>query len=329
MKDRRPKIVVIGGGTGLPVLLRGIKKYPVDLTVIVTVADDGGSSGRLRKDFSIPPPGDVRNVLAALSEVEPLFEQLFQYRFEAEGDLRGHSLGNLMLAAMTNITGNFTHAVHELSRVLNVKGRVLPSANQSAVLHAVMEDGKIVSGESKIPLYGKRIERVFLTPEDLRPLPETVKAIREADMIVIGPGSLFTSILPNLVVPELGEELARSRATKVYICNLMTQNGETNDFTASDHVKAIYKHVEQLSIQKIVVNSGQIPENLKLRYKDEDASPVIIDRGNLEKMGLEVIAKPIVTFSGGVLRHDTKKLASLIYRMLINRKEDPFSCNNM
>ncbi|MCU9599949.1 gluconeogenesis factor YvcK family protein [Pallidibacillus thermolactis] len=316
--NRQPRIVIIGGGTGLPVLLRGIKKYPVDITAIVTVADDGGSSGRLREDLSIPPPGDVRNVLAALSEVEPLIEELFQHRFDAKGDLSGHSLGNLMLAAMTNITGNFAHAIHEMSRVLNVKGRVLPSANQSVVLHAEMEDGHIVHGESMIPKYGKRIKRVFITPEDVLPLPETLQAINDADLIVIGPGSLYTSILPNLIVPQIAEAVTRANAKKVYICNLMTQKGETYGFTASDHVQAIYDHIEPRSIQKVIVNNGPIPTDAEIRYKGELATPVVVDKKELNSLGVEVIAESIVKMEDGVLRHDTNKLAKLIYDLLLN-----------
>ena len=316
--NRQPRIVIIGGGTGLPVLLRGIKKYPVDITAIVTVADDGGSSGRLREDLSIPPPGDVRNVLAALSEVEPLIEELFQHRFDAKGDLSGHSLGNLMLAAMTNITGNFAHAIHEMSRVLNVKGRVLPSANQSVVLHAEMEDGHIVHGESMIPKYGKRIKRVFITREDVLPLPETLQAINDADLIVIGPGSLYTSILPNLIVPQIAEAVTRANAKKVYICNLMTQKGETYGFTASDHVRAIYDHIEPRSIQKVIVNNGPIPTDAEIRYKGELATPVVVDKKELNSLGVEVIAESIVKMEDGVLRHDTNKLAKLIYDLLLN-----------
>lgn len=183
---RHPKIVLIGGGTGLPVLLRGLKKYPVEISAIVTVADDGGSSGRIRHEMDMPSPGDIRNVLAALSDVEPLLEKMFQHRFETGDELSGHSLGNLIIAALTSITGDFVHAVKELSKVLNVRGQVLPSANQSVVLHAEMEDGSIIAGESKIPKSGKKIKRVFLTPEVIQPLPETLTAIQEADLIVIG-----------------------------------------------------------------------------------------------------------------------------------------------
>jgi uncharacterized cofD-like protein len=324
MTNRLPRIVIIGGGTGLPVLLRGLKNYPVDITAIVTVADDGGSSGRLRDDLQIPPPGDIRNVLAALSDVEPLIEEMFQHRFQTAGDLSGHSLGNLILAAMTNITGNFALAVQELSRVLNVRGKVLPAANQSVVLHAEMEDGTIVSGESKIPYSGKRIKRVYLTPEKVKPLPEAVKAIQQADLIVIGPGSLYTSILPNLLVPKIGDAVSRSKAKKVYICNLMTQAGETHDFTASDHVKVLYEHLNGPFIQTILVNNQEIPEEIKKRYEEEMAQPVEFDWERLKELGLEVITESIVSFDGHIIRHDTKKVAEILYQILLKEMKASF-----
>lgn len=316
--NKQPRIVVIGGGTGLPVLLRGLKKYPVDITAIVTVADDGGSSGRLREELNIPPPGDVRNVLAALSDVEPLIEEMFQHRFKAANDLSGHSLGNLILAAMTSITGNFMHAIQEMSKVLNVRGKVLPASNQSVVLNAIFEDGQMVSGESKIPNCGKKIKKVFLTPEHVTPLPDTILAIREADLIVIGPGSLYTSILPNLLVPDIGEEVARAKAKKVYICNLMTQAGETHDYTASDHVRAIYDHIEQPFINTILVNNEDIPLPVQERYSKEDAVPVHFDVNSLYSLGLKVIFGEIVSIENGVIRHDTKEVAKILYSLLID-----------
>jgi uncharacterized cofD-like protein len=311
-----PRVVIIGGGTGLPVLLRGLKQYPLDITAIVTVADDGGSSGRIREDLDIPPPGDIRNVLAALSDVEPLVEEMFQHRFKTSNELSGHALGNLILAAMTSITGNFVHAIQEMSKVLNVRGKVLPAANHNVILHAEMEDGTIVSGESKIPFSGKRIHRVFLTPEVIKPLPETILAIRQADLIVIGPGSLYTSILPNLLVPKLGEEVCRARAKKVYICNLMTQAGETHDFTASDHVKAIYDHMNDSFINTILVNNENIPDDVQLRYHEELAKPVLYDIERLEEMGLEVLQEEIVCHDDGVIRHDTKKVAQILFNII-------------
>ncbi|TKC15256.1 gluconeogenesis factor YvcK family protein [Robertmurraya kyonggiensis] len=316
-KNGQPKIVIIGGGTGLPVLLRGLKKYPLDITAVVTVADDGGSSGRLRDEMDIPPPGDIRNVLAALSDVEPLIEEMFQHRFTSN-ELSGHSLGNLILAAMTSITGNFVHAIQEMSKVLNVNGRVLPAATESVVLHAEMEDGTIVSGESKIPYSGKKIKRVFLTPEIAQPLPETIHAIRQADLIILGPGSLFTSILPNLLVPKLGQEVARAKAKKVYICNLMTQAGETLDFTASDHVKALYNHMKCSFLDTILVNSENIPESILNRYSEEFAKPVHFDFNHLYELGLEVVQGEIMSLENGVIRHDTKEVASILYNLLIN-----------
>lgn len=315
---KRPKLVIIGGGTGLSVLLRGLKEHPFDITAIVTVADDGGSSGRLRDELNIPSPGDIRNVLAALSDVEPLVEELFQHRFNKGHNLSGHSLGNLILAAMTNITGDFMRAIREMSKVLNVRGRVLPAANQSVILNAKMEDGTIVSGESKIPYSGKRIERVFLSPEKVDPLPETVAAIREADMIILGPGSLYTSILPNLLVSKIGEEVCKSKAKKVYICNVMTQAGETFNYTASDHVKALYRHLKCVFIHTIIVNNEEIPEEIKLRYLEEKAQPVIVDVDELQNLGLEVIQDQIVSFKNQVIRHDTKKVAKILYQLVTN-----------
>ncbi len=318
MLNKMPKLVVIGGGTGMPVLLRGIKKYNVDITAIVTVADDGGSSGKLRHDLHIPPPGDIRNCLAALSDVEPLVEEMFQHRFQTTaGDLSGHSLGNLILAAMTNITGDFASAVKELSRVLNVKGRVLPSTDQIVVLNAEMEDGTIISGESSIPKFGKKIQRVFLSPDNISPLPEAIEAILEADLIVIGPGSLYTSILPNLLVPGIGKAVQVAKAKKVYICNLMTQNGETNDYAASDHVKALYRHLDGPFIHKIVINNEEIPENVKLRYKGEEAVPVKMDKDKLLKLDLEIISRPIATVEDNMIRHNPEKVAAVLYQLLL------------
>ncbi|USK54554.1 YvcK family protein [Cytobacillus solani] len=318
MKNRQPRIVIIGGGTGLPVLLRGLKQYLVDITAIVTVADDGGSSGRLRNDLHIPPPGDIRNVLAALSDVEPLIEEMFQHRFKTSNELSGHSLGNLILAAMTSITGNFVHAIQEMSKVLNVRGKVLPAANQSVVLHAEMEDGTVVSGESKIPYSGKKIKKVFLTPKHIKPLPETISAIRKADLIIIGPGSLYTSILPNLLVPKLGHEVCRAKAKTVYICNLMTQAGETFNYTASDHVKAIYDHMSCAFMNTILVNSEDIPDDIQERYSEEMSKPVIFDTERLQDLGLEVIPGEIASEKDGVIRHDTKVVAEMLYSLLID-----------
>ncbi|MFZ3590153.1 gluconeogenesis factor YvcK family protein [Bacillus sp. DJP31] len=315
-KTKKPRIVIIGGGTGLPVLLRGLKEYPVHLSAIVTVADDGGSSGRLRDELQIPPPGDIRNVLAALSDVEPLVVELFQHRFKTGSGLSGHALGNLLLAALTDITGDFMHAIREMSKVMNVKGKVLPAANRSIVLHAEMEDGSIVSGESKIPYSGKKIKRVFLTPEEIEPLSETIREIRRADLIVIGPGSLYTSILPNLLVPKIKEEIIKAKARKIYICNVMTQAGETLDYTASDHVEALYSHIGNTCIDTILVNDEEIPAYIQEKYAKELAKPVFYDTEKLSSLGLEIIHDNIIQYNEEVIRHNTNKVADLLYKLL-------------
>ncbi|MEC2077238.1 YvcK family protein [Metabacillus fastidiosus] len=314
-----PKVVIIGGGTGLSVLLRGLKLKPLHITAIVTVADDGGSSGRLRDELQIPPPGDIRNVLAALSDVEPLVEELFQHRFNKGNNLVGHSLGNLILAAMTNITGDFFHAITEMSKVLNVRGKVLPAANCSVILNAEMNDGTIVTGESKIPYAGKRIKKVFLTPKDIEPLPEALEVIREADLIIIGPGSLYTSILPNLLVPKIGEEVCKAKAKKVYICNVMTQAGETLSYSASDHIKALYDHMDCKFIDTILVNDARIPDEIRKMYEEESAKPVHYDIDKLKELGIEVIVDRIISYENNVIRHDTNKVASLLYNMISMR----------
>lgn len=314
--DERPKVVVIGGGTGLSVLLRGLKTLPLDITAIVTVADDGGSSGRLRDELKIPPPGDVRNVLLALSEAEPLFNALMQHRFKNGNGLSGHALGNLIIAAMTDITGDFFKAITEFSRVLNVKGKVLPASNQSIVLNAVMTDGTVVSGESKIPLSNKKIKRVFLTPKQIKPLPETLKAIAQSDLIVLGPGSLYTSILPNLLVPGIADEIKKAQAKKVYICNMMTQRGETDDYCASDHVQALADHCGRTLIDTVIVNDASIPEDIAALYALEGAKPVICDLDRLKSLGYDIINGTFIQYSNKLIRHDMKKVANVLLSLI-------------
>lgn len=309
---KNKKVVVIGGGTGLSVLLRGLKKFPVDITAIVTVADDGGSSGRIRQEMHLPPPGDVRNVLVALAEVEPLVEQLLQHRFENGVGLTGHSLGNLLLAAMTSITGDFAKGISEISKVLNVRGKVIPAANESVVLHAEMTDGSIVRGESKIPLAGKQIKRVFLTPQKIRPLNESIEAIHEADIIIIGPGSLYTSVLPNLLVPGISDAIREAKAKKVYICNIMTQEGETTNYTATEHVQAIIDHCGVGIVEYIVVNDEKIPLSFLKAYAQENAMPVDYDGQQLQNLGLRVITGPFITYHDGMIRHNALRVSEVI-----------------
>ncbi|WP_042415077.1 YvcK family protein [Geomicrobium sp. JCM 19038] len=307
------KVVVIGGGTGLAVLLRGLKTFDVEISAIVTVADDGGSSGRLRKELNVPPPGDVRNVLVALAEVEPLIEQLFQHRFKNGEGLSGHSLGNLLLAGMTSITGDFAQGITELSRVLNVRGKVLPASNDSLELSATLTDGTTIHGESNIPKANKPIANVWIEPKNPKALPETLKAIHEADKIVIGPGSLFTSVLPNLLVPEISEAIMQSSAKKMYICNVMTQFGETERYSASEHVMAIHQHVGTALFDYVIVNDAPIPNKVAMRYLDEHAEAVACDEEALLQLKLQVIRDDFILIDDGEhIRHHAKKISEVI-----------------
>lgn len=311
----KKKIVVIGGGTGMPVLLRGLKELPIDLTALVTVADDGGSTGMLRSEMDIPAPGDIRNVIAAMSDVEPMLIELFQHRFSNKNGLEGHSLGNLLLAAMASVTGDFFTGVEEISRVLNVKGNVYPISNDSLSLHAVMEDGERISGESKIPLANKRIKRVYLQPEPVHAFPNAVEAIYDADLVVVSPGSLYTSILPSLITPHVDEAIRDSKAKIVYVCNLMTQAGETTGYTAGDHVKAIIDHIGKDTIDSIIVHNQVVDEQTRQLYLEENAEPVIYDTDTLISLGLEIIEKDITDLKRKTLRHDTHKLAKLLHSL--------------
>lgn len=313
--SRQPKIVVIGGGTGMPVLLRGLKDLPVQLTALVTVADDGGSTGKLRSELAIPAPGDIRNVIAALSDAEPMLLDLFQHRF-VNGNVSGHSMGNILLAAMTSITGNFNTGIKEISRVLNVKGNIYPISNESMSLHANMTDGTIVSGESAIPLANKTIERVFLQPEPVTPLPNAVQAIERADLIVISPGSLYTSIIPNLIIPEIDTAIREASGRVVYVCNVMTQQGETTGYTASDHVKAIDEHIGEGCIDSVIVHNESISKSARSMYAEENAEPVINDIDQLRAMNLQVVEEDIIDHSRVTLRHDTYKIAKLLFSMM-------------
>lgn len=313
-----PRVVCIGGGTGLSVILRGLKKYPIEITAIVTVSDDGGSSGRLRNDLQMPPPGDIRNVLVALADTEPLLESVFQYRFQNGGGLEGHTLGNLMLAALKEITGDFTQAVKEMSRVLAVRGRVLPASEQDVVLLAEMTDGTIVQGESQIPKAKKRIRRVFLEPPEPRPLAEALQAIEQADGIVIGPGSLYTSILPNLLVKDMTDAIRASRARKIYVCNVMTQLGETDQFSASDHVKVIYDHVGERLFEVVIINNQVPPRSIQKQYAQKNQQMVRPDIEQIYRLGCHVIADNLLLYQS-VIRHDAERISKHIYQLVNNQ----------
>ncbi|MGB9804563.1 gluconeogenesis factor YvcK family protein [Desulfofundulus sp.] len=320
---RGPRVVVIGGGTGLSVLLRGLKHYTSNITAIVTVADDGGSSGRLRGELGMLPPGDIRNCLVALADKESLMEDLLQYRFQS-GDLAGHSLGNLLLAALNHVAGGFHEAVQALSKVLAIRGQVLPVTLQNVVLGAELSDGTLVYGESSIPRCRKPIKRVFLVPADCYPLPEALKAIATADAVVLGPGSLYTSILPNLLVRGIADAIARTRAVRIYVCNVMTQPGETDGYTASDHLQAIINHAGPI-VDYMVVNQGSIPARLKVRYRREGAVPVVVDGEKLQQMGVTVIGANLV-HEGNVVRHHPDKLARIILELAFRERRtgEPF-----
>lgn len=315
---RGPRVVALGGGTGLPVLLRGLKKYTDNITAVVTVADDGGSSGRLRGEFGVLPPGDIRNCLVALAETETLMDKLFCYRFGRGHGLAGHSLGNLLITALADILGDFQVAVKEASKVLKVKGRVLPSTLNQVVLHAELQDGAVISGESRIPQQQLPIRRVFLTPEECPPVPEALEAIYQSDLILLGPGSLYTSVLPNLLVEGIAEALKRSTAWKCYICNVMTQPGETTGFKASDHLRVLYDHTGYGWIDYILVNIQEVTPEKRARYAQDGAAPVVVDEHALRKLGINVIKAELLDESEYV-RHDSDKLARAVIRLACRR----------
>ncbi len=319
-REKGPQVVVIGGGTGTPVLLRGLKQYTDNLTAIVTMADDGGSSGRLRDDLDMLPPGDIRNCLVALSDREPLTEELMQYRFAA-GELKGHSLGNLVLAAMCDITGGFDQAVRRLSRMLAVRGQVIPATLANVRLCAEMEDGSVVCGQSKIPQSGKKIRRVFLEPCNCYPIESALQAIGEADAIIMGPGSLYSSVMPGLMVQGISEAIARARAVKIYICNVMTQPGETDGYSASQHLQAIFKHAGAI-VDYAIVNTETVPTQLVDWYRKDGATPVVADLEAIDDLGVTPISGELLQ-EGGVVRHHPDRLAHLLIRLINGYHRQP------
>ena len=308
------KIVAIGGGHGLSTMLRGLKRYTKDITAIVTVADDGGGSGMLREDLGILPPGDIRNCILALANTEPTMEQLLYYRFTA-GSLAGQSFGNLFLAAMDGISGSFDEAVHRMGEVLAITGRVLPVTNQSVHLEAEFVNGSRVLGESKI-FYAKkrndcRIRQVRLVPEHPKPLPESIEAIAQADLILLGPGSLYTSIIPNLLVDGVAEAIAKSRALKILVMNIMTQDGESDGYTGADHVRALLHHGAPGIIDVCIANNAVIGEAILAPYRQEGVEQLRLEREEIEAMGIQVEEYPMAT-GERYIRHDTYALASAI-----------------
>jgi uncharacterized cofD-like protein len=323
------RIVSIGGGTGLSSLLNGLKKYTrpsperpsVDITAIVTVTDDGGSSGRLRRDFDVLPPGDIRNCMVALSEDEALLSKLFQHRFQAGHGLKGHSFGNLFLTAMTSITGDFPDAVRKASEVLNIAGRIFPSTDADVSLEAVLNDGRVVSGETRISRSKRPIREVRIRPARVRPLKETLDAIEQADLITFGPGSLFTSVIPNLLVAGIPKAIRKSAALKAYFVNLMSQPGETTDFRASDHVAAIARHkgCERLLDFAIVSNSRVSPAMRKV-YAEQNAAPVENDLEALHEMGVQTIQADLLAKSAKV-RHNPAAIGAVAYDLAFRGRQ--------
>ncbi|MBV4426200.1 gluconeogenesis factor YvcK family protein [Clostridium tyrobutyricum] len=318
-----PKIVAIGGGTGLSTMLRGLKYYTSNITAIVTVGDDGGGSGDLREDLGILPPGDIRNCILALADTEPLMEDLLQYRFK-DGRLKNQSFGNLFLAAMDGISSNFEEAVHKMSSVLAVTGKVMPVTLDNLILKAKYKDGSMAQGESTIPeeaiKRNTKIDKLFIEPKGARALKEAIQAIVEADAVILGPGSLYTSVIPNLLVKDIAEALQKTKGIKIYISNIMTQPGETDGFSVSDHIKTIYKHGGNGIIDYVIVNVGRIDKNLAGKYHEEASHLVDIDEDEVNKLGVKVIEGDFISAKNGLIRHNSEKLASILIETIMDKK---------
>ncbi len=312
--NKGAKVVAIGGGTGLSMLLKGIKKYTNNITAVVTVGDDGGSSGRLREEMGILPPGDIRNCIAALADDENLITELFQYRFKNGEGLEGHSFGNLFLTALCAITGNMVKAVKESSNVLNIRGVVLPATLDDMKLAAEFEDGTIVKGESNIPEAHKNIKRLFTEPEVCRALPEVLTAIADADLIILGPGSLYTSVIPNLLVSGIVEAIMTSTAKKIYVCNIMTQPGETDNYSVTSHVNALLNHAKGRKIIDAVLVNDSLPDNISEGYAKSGSIPVRLDMENLASTGVTVVSQKLIQENKeGLVRHSSHRVARAVY----------------
>jgi len=310
--ERGPRVVVIGGGTGLSTLLKGIKNYTNNITAIVTVTDTGGSSGRLRNELDIIPPGDIRNCLVALADQEPLMSQLFQYRFEDGSGLKGHSFGNLFITALSKVTGDFDQAVKESSKILAIRGSVIPSTLEKVQLVAEFEDGTTAEGETNICDARKKIKRLRLKPLECSATRDAVEAIQNADLIIMGPGSLYTSVLPNLLIKEILSEILLSHAPKMYVANVMTQRGETEGYTLSDHINVLHAHTDRQVVDTCFVNQSLIPKPALERYIKDNAVPVVTDIKNLNQHNIEVVYGDLAKV-GDYVRHDSDRLAKLIF----------------
>ena len=321
------RVVAIGGGTGLSTLLKGLKKYVgpapsgksdvpniAQLCAVVTVTDDGGSSGRLSKELNMLPPGDIRNCIVALSQDEALLSRLFQHRFQKGSGLEGHSFGNLFLAALTSVTGDFSESVRLSSEILLTRGHIYPATTANVELEALMEDGTRVQGETKITASKGRIKELFLVPPDIEPLPQTLEAIANADLITIGPGSLFTSLIPNLLVRGIPQAIVNSPAVKVYVCNLMTQANESLGLTAADHIRALDSHAQPNLFDYALINRSEVSDELKAKYASEGASQIVADLDEIEKLGVCPVVGDYLE-EAGVARHATDRVAIDVLRL--------------
>mgnify|MGYP001619226346 FL=1 len=313
--EKGPRIVTVGGGTGLSVLLQGLKEYTSNIAAVVTVADDGGSSGRIRQQFDILPPGDIRNCLVALADAPTLMQELFQFRFDSSSELSGHSFGNLFITVMTKLTGDFEKAVKESSKVLAIRGQVIPSTLNKISLVAKYKDGSTQEGETSIPNKKRQITNIYLNPPDIQGTPDAIKAISEAQAIILGPGSLYTSVIPNLLIKEIREAILASSALKIYISNVMTQPGETDGYTAYEHIKAIIEHSSPRIIDYCVVNSRLISQELLEKYQQDNSFPVLIDIDKIRHAGYRVIEGDLVN-SLDYVRHDSGKLAKIVIDLI-------------
>ena len=312
--NRGPKIVAVGGGTGLSMLLSGVKNITNNLTAVVTVGDDGGSSGRLREDLGILPPGDIRHCITALADDEDLVNKLFKYRFNNGEGLEGHSFGNLFITALCEITGDMVSAVRASSKVLSIRGRVLPATLDDMKLVAQMQDGRVVHGESAIPEAHGKIIRLYTEPEDCKALPEVIQAIKNAELIILGPGSLYTSVIPNLLIKEIAQEIINSKAKKIYVCNIMTQPGETDNYSVSDHIKALMKHAGSNKIVDAVLVNDYLPEKLADKYQKADSYPVKLDTSEVKSLGVKIFARKLIQDSKeGLVRHSSTRVARALY----------------
>lgn len=313
--ERGPRIVTVGGGSGLSVILSGLKEYTSNITAIVTVADSGGSSGRLREQFDIIPPGDFRNCLVALADAPVLMRDLFQFRFDKNSEFSGHNFGNLFITVMTQLTGDFEKALKESSKVLAIRGQVIPSTLNNVSLVAQHKNGSTTEGEAQIPKSHMPIEKVFLKPSDSLATPGAIKAIEEAGIIILGPGSLYTSIIPNLLIKEITEAIVASEAVKIYVCNIMTQYGETDGYTAYDHINAIIKHSHPKVLDYCIVNNAPVPAELVERYRQENSCPIVVDTRKIRALGYRIIEDEIIT-TQDYIRHIPVKLAKIILGLI-------------